>query len=484
MTGASGPGPLGRRPGAGALAVLVVLAVVAGLVAAAVLPVPGGGPQVRRAAFAGLAGSLPPVPSPLLTALDGSAQLPTPDGTTAALRDALAAPALGGTVAALVVDALTGTPLLSTGAGSLVTPASTTKLVTALAAVTTLAPSTRLATRVVTGSTPGEIVLVGGGDPTLTAAPDRAGSVVPDPGAPARLTDLAAALVAARGPAAPPVDTVVVDASLWEGPALGPGWSPGYVSGGDVAPVSALSVDGGRSRPDRRARVDDPARAAGTALADLLRSAGAAAPSVQVRAGRAAAGAGVLARVESPPVADLVEQMLQSSDNDLAEALARAVAIAAGQPPTFAGAATAVQSAAVAAGVPAAGLGLVDGSGLSRDDRLSPEAVVAVLRLAADPSRPDLRPVVTGLPVAGFSGTLGDRFRSSAPPGDVPAAGRVRAKTGTLSGVSALAGLVVDVDGRLLAFALYAGSVPGGGTRQAQRALDAVASALAGCGCR
>ena len=333
-------------------------------------------------------------------------------------------------------------------------------------------------------SSPGEIVLVGGGDPTCWP-PDGGGSAPGNPGAPARLTDLAAALaVGAGGLGAPAGRHGRRGRFAVVGPGAGPGWTPAYVSGGDVAPVRALMVDGGRSRPDRGARVDDPARAAGTALADLLRSAGAAAPSVQVRAGRAAAGAGVLARVESPPVADLVEQMLQSSDNDLAEALARAVAIAAGQPPTFAGAATAVQSAAVAAGVPAAGLGLVDG------ERAVPgrPAVAGGGRRGAPAGR---RPVPAG-PATGRHRAAGRRLLrhprrpvpASAPPGDVPAAGRVRAKTGTLSGVSALAGLVVDVDGRLLAFALYAGSVPGGGTRQAQRALDAVASALAGCGCR
>jgi D-alanyl-D-alanine carboxypeptidase/D-alanyl-D-alanine-endopeptidase (penicillin-binding protein 4) len=83
--------------------------------------------------------------------------------------------------------------------------------------------------------------------------------------------------------------------------------------------------------------------------------------------------------------------------------------------------------------------------------------------------------------VAGFSGTLDDRFDTA------PArrgAGVVRAKTGSLSGVSTLAGITVDADGRLLAFALLADAVPPGGTGPAEAALDRVAARLAGCGCR
>jgi D-alanyl-D-alanine carboxypeptidase/D-alanyl-D-alanine-endopeptidase (penicillin-binding protein 4) len=88
--------------------------------------------------------------------------------------------------------------------------------------------------------------------------------------------------------------------------------------------------------------------------------------------------------------------------------------------------------------------------------------------------------VLSGLPVAGFDGTLEKRFRTGP---ELPAAGVVRAKTGTLNGVSALAGLVRTRDGRLLAFDLTADSVPIGATLAAQRALDRLAAALAGCGC-
>jgi D-alanyl-D-alanine carboxypeptidase/D-alanyl-D-alanine-endopeptidase (penicillin-binding protein 4) len=95
-----------------------------------------------------------------------------------------------------------------------------------------------------------------------------------------------------------------------------------------------------------------------------------------------------------------------------------------------------------------------------------------------------LRAVLTGLPVSGYSGTLRDRYRK--PTAGGTAAGQVRAKTGTLLGVSAIAGITVDADGRMLAFAVMADGVAAGdrATTAAQEALDRVAAILAGCGCR
>jgi D-alanyl-D-alanine carboxypeptidase/D-alanyl-D-alanine-endopeptidase (penicillin-binding protein 4) len=168
--------------------------------------------------------------------------------------------------------------------------------------------------------------------------------------------------------------------------------------------------------------------------------------------------------------------MLTSSDNDLAEALARQVALASRQPASFAGVATATAAVLERIGVQVA---LRDGSGLSPQDRVSPASLTALLAKAA--TDPRYGPVLSGLPVAGFDGTLADRFRTG--PARV-AGGVVRAKTGTLDGVSALAGLVRTRDGRLLAFDVTADGVPLGATVPAQRALDGVATALASCGCR
>jgi D-alanyl-D-alanine carboxypeptidase/D-alanyl-D-alanine-endopeptidase (penicillin-binding protein 4) len=125
---------------------------------------------------------------------------------------------------------------------------------------------------------------------------------------------------------------------------------------------------------------------------------------------------------------------------------------------------------------------LADGSGLSKNNRITPALLTAVLTLAARSDHPELHGLFSGLPVAGYSGTLKDRYRSAGP--SRPGAGVVRAKTGTLTGVSAISGIVVTRDGRLLAFAVLADDVTPGGQFPAQDALDKITTTLAGCGCR
>jgi len=179
--------------------------------------------------------------------------------------------------------------------------------------------------------------------------------------------------------------------------------------------------------------------------------------------------------VRSAPLSTLVEQMLHASDNVIAECLARQVALAEHQPASFTGAAAAVRAVLVRLGVDP-GPGMVDGSGLAASDRVAAAVLARVLRLAAATAR--LRYLISGLPVAAWSGTLAGRFESAA---SRAAAGVVRAKTGTLTGVSALAGLVHDRSGRLVAFAFVADRA--GPTAAAEAALDALAARLAGCGC-
>ena len=268
---------------------------------------------------------------------------------------------------------MTGDPLLQRAADVPVVPASTTKVATAVAALTGLPGDLRLRTRVVAGAAPGEVVLVGGGDPTLAgpSTPVR----YPQP---ARLADLAAQARAALGATA--VTRVVVDDGLYTGERLAPGWKPTYVTEGAVAPVTALMVDGGRLRQGRGPRSQEPALQAGQAFASLLQPGAA----VEVVRGTAAAGAAPLGEVASAPVPQLVERMLAASDNDLAEALARQVALETGRPASFAGAAEAVVEVLADAGVEAGAVRLSDGSGLSRDNRVEPAAVTGLLVAAVD----------------------------------------------------------------------------------------------------
>ena len=131
-------------------------------------------------------------------------------------------------------------------------------------------------------------------------------------------------------------------------------------------------------------------------------------------------------------------------------------------------------------GLDVAGLSLADGSGLSAEQRDPASPARRLLALATTSGHSELRPVLSGLPVGGFSGTLELRFDGEAS----ASAGEVRAKTGTLNGVHSLAGTVEDVDGRLLTFAVMADNAPVGAPLAAQDALDQVAAVLAACGCR
>jgi D-alanyl-D-alanine carboxypeptidase/D-alanyl-D-alanine-endopeptidase (penicillin-binding protein 4) len=434
-------------------------------VAVAARPIAGPAPVWHR-------GTPPPPLEPVLAAAAQDRPVPTASGLAAALAPLIDAGGLGGHTALSVVDAITGESLYALGPDAATTPASTTKLVTAATVLAARGPGHRLATRVVAGAQPGEVVLIGAGDPTLTA-----GAAGTYPGA-ARLDQLAAAVKQTLG--GTPVSKVVYDGSAFAGPVTGPGWDADVASGGYAAPITALMLDGGRANPRQArapaTRVAQPDLAAAQALAGALGLA-----PTAVAAGTAPDGARQLGVVESPPMIRLVDLMLTESDNVIAEALARQVALARSQPGTFDGAAAAMKDVLAQLGVPVTGYGLRDGSGLSRLNRLSPALLTAVLAVAARPDHPELHSIFGGLPVAAYSGTLRDRYRSAAAGGT--AAGYVRAKTGTLTGVSALSGIAVDADGRVLAFAILADAV-NRPTATAQETLDRMAAGLAACGCR
>ena len=405
---------------------------------------------------------------PVLAALSSEAPAPEAAVLAGELAPLLAAPALGAGVEARVVDVASGEVLLDQGSGDPSTPASTAKLLTAVAALTTLGPDTTLQTTVVAGVAPGEVVLVGGGDPTLS----RTVPSLTYPGAPT-VADLAAQVRSSLPPGTE-VTRVVVDSSLFDGPLTAAGWGPGDAPSTYAAPVTATAVDGARVRSGDLPRSGSPGTDAGTALAVAL-----GVPGVPVVLGEAPQGAQTLGAVRSAPVARLVEQALSQSDNLLTESLARHVALARDLPATFEGAAEAVTAALAGAGLDVTGVSLADGSGLSATDRVPVALLTELLSGAADGTLPGTSPVLSGLPVAGYDGTLFDRGDED--PETAP--GAVRAKTGTLLGVHGLAGTVVTAEGRLLVFAVVADGAPANG-EAAEAALDDVASALAACGCR
>lgn len=438
----------------GLVALLAAGVLAGGGAGALVLTDEGGTPLLPRPEPAA---SPYPTRGPLLGASRAGAA-PTEAGLLRALGGVLDDPRLGSRLSLSVLDVGTGRALLDLRGDREAVPASTTKLATAAAVLAVLPRDRRFTTTVVAGERPGEVVLVGGGDPTLGGKARPTGHVG------ATLDQLARQLRARK------VQRVLVDDSLFTGPAMGPGWKAGYVDEGSVAPVSALEVDGGRrSRKDSEPRASDPAIEAGRQLAALL---GASRSVERVVAPR---GARLLARAASPPVQQLVERMLTRSDNDLAEALGRHVALATKRPASFEGESDAVREVLRKLGVT---LDLRDTSGLSRENRVRPAQVARLLARVARDGR--FAPLLTGLPVAGFDGTLEERYRKGAARA---AAGEVRAKTGTLDGVSALAGYVRTRSGRLLAFDITADGVRLGGTAAAQRALDGIATTLARCGC-
>ena len=429
----------------------------------------------------------------VLTALGapaGGAPAPTGRALADVLDPLLKDPSLGAERTASVVDAATGTEVYGTKAGDAVTPASTIKIATAAAALSSLGPDHRIPTRTVLdaaddgkdGGKDGKkgggkgkdgradrVTLVGGGDPTLTARKGSQGNASLH-----TLADATARALRAEGIAEV---ELTYDTSAYSGPGLHP-----IGPNDNIAPVSPLMADEGRlddSTSGPAPRTAEPARDAAHTFADLLRD-----REIDVKAEpakkKAAKGAQTLATVRSAPLAALVERMLTHSDNDIAEHLARQTALAAGEPASFDGAAKAVKKELKKLDLPLGKARFADGSGLDRKDRVSAKLLTALLTRAADPDRAELRPVLTGLPVAGFTGTLRNRYSTGT--ASAPGTGLVRAKTGTLTGVNTLAGSVVDADGRLLVFAFTASGT--GDPRAAQTTLDRLAAAVANCGCR
>jgi D-alanyl-D-alanine carboxypeptidase/D-alanyl-D-alanine-endopeptidase (penicillin-binding protein 4) len=352
-------------------------------------------------------------------------------------------------------------------------PASTTKLLTAAAALQTLGPDYRFVTA--TRRVGRVIYLIGGGYPSILRT--ASSSAVPPYPTPATLSALAqqsAAALPHQGRY-----ELRLDSSLWTTPALPVGWSNDYLTEGDVTPPAALELDGGRLQPTQldSPRTPAPITQAGTAFAELLKQDG-----VKLRRHiaqqRTPTSAVAVTQVSSPPLSDLVQRMLTVSDNDLAEALGRAVARRVHQPATFAGAAAAVTRIVGSLGIPRRLVSLRDTSGLSHSDRLAAAVLTDLLSAVISAAHPALRPIIAGLPVAGLTGTLADRYRAKI---SRPAAGIARAKTGSLTGVNTLAGLLVDRSGRLLIYALLASHAPS--PVRTVNGLDRLVSRLASCGC-
>ncbi|WP_349827180.1 D-alanyl-D-alanine carboxypeptidase/D-alanyl-D-alanine endopeptidase [Brevibacterium litoralis] len=448
-----------------------------------------------------------PVPQPRATAGSAwaadtddspSAEAPLPTDITGVLDGLVEDPRFAGPLGVEVADALTGDVLYSHRAEATHTPASTTKVFTAGAALAELGADSTLSTRALvsggwvaegsdnteeTGTTSIPAVhLVGGGDVLLGAGASDAGAVNGHAGLATLAADTAAVL-AEHGE-----DTVevTVDESRWAGPRFNAGWARADIGNGYIAPMSPLMTDSGYTPAEGdEARTTTPAWVAGQAFVRALREAGVTADLVgfgddrTASAETAPAGVVEVAVVESAPVSALVRHMLLYSDNVVAEALGREISLARGGDGSAADAPVAVLAALADAGIDPGATTLEDTSGLDYGNAIAARDLVRVLTTAATDTG-DLSRLVPGLPVSGLSGSLFERYEDT---DTRAAAGDVRAKTGTLSTVNSLAGTVLTADGRLLVFAVLADGQTPGSAWSTRAAIDEAIAGLASCGC-
>ena len=386
----------------------------------------------------------------VITSSGGASLVPLPTR----LANALAVPGNPSSASgAVVVDLQTGELLFARHPDLPLAPASNEKLTVTFAALRELGVTYRFRTEVFgrgyqeDGVWHGDVFLKGFGDPTLTALQVE------------RLATQIAALGITRI-----AGRVYGDETWFDAQRAGPGWKASFFIN-ECPPLSALIVDRGWY-DHHTAR--QPALAAAGLFKLLLRKHGVA--SGVVGLGRAPAEAPALAQVDSDPLPAVVAEMDRESDNFIAETLLKDLGAEVGEGGTTAAGALVVQRELVAAGVPLAGVRILDGSGLSLGDRLTARMVAALLVAAWNDD--DVRnPFWASLPVAGINGTLDKRLRKS------PARGAVRAKTGTTDRASALSGYVRDRYG----FAVLQNGWP---VRRlsAEKAQDRFATALASAG--
>ena len=380
-----------------------------------------------------------------------------------AVRRALAGPLGDASLgkAAAEVAPLHGAPVLTRGAGPM-TPASTTKLLTTAAALSVLGPAWRGTTEArLSGHT---LTLADHGDVLLSGS---------------QLDALAARTAAKLAHDGVTRVRLRAEKGWYTGPAVDPRWPATYLSEGVVTPIDPLWVDEGHTPgPDGILGNDDDGRVPDP-IAEALHRFAAGMAKHGVKATLAApgtAGGRVVATHTGAPLDQVVTHILQVSDNEGAETLGHLL----GARHSFASGVVATLAALRRLGVPTAGIHLYDASGLSRDDRIPPAALVAVLQKAA--SDPRLGPILQGLPVAGWSGSLQDRFTVASGEGAAAAArGVVHAKTGTLTGVSALAGTLTDAHGTPMVVVIIANHITD--TLGARAALDRALAALVACDC-
>lgn len=398
------------------------------------------------------------VVAPTIEGLSEDAPVPSTDSLNTLASNLANDDLISGSIVGVsVIDVLTGETLLDYQADTVLTPASSNKLLTAWAALSLLGADHTLETStVLDGDT---VTLVGGGDTLLAEDEGDPEAIIGHAG----LGDLARATAAELQSQDITTVNVRLDDTLFTGDTWNDVWDEDYSAW--VAPVQPLMLDvtahyGTGGYPE------DPAMEAATVFAQALSEAGI---TVNGEVERAAATeeATELAVVESSPLADILSVSLKHSDNTMTEVEGFLVAAATGEETSFEGAATAVLAQLEADGFDTSGVTMLDSSGLADGDKV-PAALLAeiVARAAAGDAGTVGRTLITDLPVAALDGTLDDRFLST------DAAGEVRAKTGSLSQVASLSGVATTAENRQVAFAIVINDFEEGGLWSARYAMD------------
>ena len=344
-------------------------------------------------------------------------------------------------------------------------PASTLKVLTAMAALDVLGPNKKFTTKVVSASK-GRLILVAGGDPFLRSSPSKSVAAWK-----ANLDDLVNQATSALRSQQVKKVKVSFNATLFSGPSYAPSWKKAW--DWYTPRISSLTVNGGKSGSKA---YTDPAVSTTKLFIKKLKAKGFTVS--YAGSARKPAGARTVASVTSAPLSVSVGRMLRVSDNVAAETLARHVARVMHKPGSFTGASAALTSWLKSHKLWKSGMVMDGGSGLSSRTRLFPSVLARAVGLSL--SDKTYSAVVSGLPVAGVSGTLEDRFDDSA---EKAGRGVVHAKTGTLKKVAGLAGYVTTRDGTLLTFA-FLSTHDGTHNKAAGNWLDRSATALATCGCQ
>ncbi|MHA7987348.1 D-alanyl-D-alanine carboxypeptidase [Rathayibacter sp. CAU 1779] len=482
--GGSGGGPgqffngiltwIRRNPRTSLIAAIVVGVVVLGALSFGI----GAATSPASALGAAPSGSASATPTATATAR------PTPTAAAAASKirtcsvDSYASASGFGTLEAQVVNATTGEVLYDRNGSNPAPTASVLKMLTAAAAYSILGPDYRVPTTVVKGSQPGQVVVIGGGDVTLTRLPTGQNSFYTN--AP-HLDDLAnqvkQAWASDPSNAGQQITSLVVDTSLYSGPVWESSWDEHEerVVEGSTPYMTSFMVDGDRNDPTavESPRSTDPVGRAANALADDLGG------NISVSQGRAPAGAKQLGQVLSQPVSALAEQALTYSDNTIMEELARLVAIKAGTGNSFSAINAGTLKGLQAYGIDETGLYFADGSGLSANNKV-PASYLTRFLVKVLNREGSLGSIYDGMPVAGKTGTLGPGYGRFDGSFSSAAVGSVNAKTGWIDTARTLAGVIHAKDGTNLTFAIYALNYPGDDA--ALSAIDNLTTAFYECG--